>query len=212
MLHFKRNTKIHFSEATKYLRDLHKAIELETKRIVITGGPSVGKTALIESLQRQDYFCYPEIIRDFTSAETASKDVKALKSNPIVFAEDSLDFNKRLLEGRKEQFYHSQGQEEAFIFFDRGIPDVLAYMDFFNQTIPKEFTETCQALRYNHIFILPPWKDIFTEDESRFETFEEGSKLYLQLLESYQGLGYEPIVVPRNTIDNRVAFVLSTIQ
>ncbi len=190
---------------------MQKPFHLKSRKIVITGGPAVGKTALIDQLSSLDYRCYPEIIREFTQLEAENKSRDSLLSNPIVFADDSEDFNRRLLQGRAQQYYDSKEHETGPVFFDRGLPDVLAYMDFFDQTYPQEFIDTCRILKYDQVFILPPWKEIFKEDEGRFETFEEGKRLYHQLIHRYAALGYEPIVVPKDSVANRIDFILSTI-
>ncbi|NND64299.1 MAG: ATP-binding protein [Flavobacteriaceae bacterium] len=185
---------------------------MKTRRIVITGGPAVGKTALIDHLESLNYHCFPELIREFTMEETENKSEEALLSNPIVFADDSMEFNQRLLNGRAQQFYSSKELNEGLIFFDRGLPDVLAYMDFFNQTYPQDFIDTCSVLKYDEVFILPPWQEIFKEDEGRFESYQEGLRLYDQLLNRYSELGYQPIVVPKDTVEHRVKFILSSLN
>ncbi|WP_461303664.1 AAA family ATPase [Aureisphaera sp.] len=185
---------------------------MKTKRIVITGGPATGKTALIESLEALGYECYPEIIREFTKEEVENKSGQDLQSNPIVFADDALAFNKRLLRGRQQQYESSLSSENELVFFDRGVGDVLAYMDFFDQEYDDHFTSTCENIPYDTIFILPPWKEIFGVDEGRFEDFEEAIKLYDHLKECYTSFGHTPIIVPKDTVENRIAFILSELS
>ncbi len=185
---------------------------MKTKRIVITGGPATGKTSLIEYLIRLNYSCFPEIIREFTILETEDKDTDHLKSNPIVFANDSLNFNQRLINGRNQQYQDSLKLDTSYIFFDRGIPDVLAYMDFFNQAYEGDFIEVCNKAPYDAVFILPPWKKIFESDGERYETFEEASNLHQSLLNCYSSFGNPPIEVPRDSVENRVDFILNTLS
>ncbi|MEL6810364.1 MAG: ATP-binding protein [Bacteroidota bacterium] len=185
---------------------------MKTKKIVITGGPAVGKTSLIQALEAKDYFCFPEVIREFTLEETENKQPEALKSNPIVFADDSLLFNQRLIQGRSQQFLEAEKLEQDYVFFDRGLPDVLAYMDLFDQTYGEDFIHVCKELVYDKIFILPPWKEIFSTDEGRFETYEEGIDLYKHLTHRYSALGYQPIVVPIGTISERLDFIFNCLS
>ncbi len=35
------------------------------------------------------------------------------------------------------------------------------------------------------VFILPPWKQIYKQDECRYETFEESIKIYQEIIEIY---------------------------
>ncbi|MEM7087814.1 MAG: ATP-binding protein [Bacteroidota bacterium] len=182
---------------------------MKTKRIVITGGPSVGKTSLIESLKSLDYICFPEVIREFTIEETENKAAENLTSNPIVFADDSLLFNKRLMAGRSKQYQESKLLDTNYIFFDRGLPDVLAYMDFFDQSYDTSFTEACEAMTYDMVFILPPWETIFALDGERYESYEELVQLNECLVERYTHFGNVPIEVPKATIAERVQFILN---
>ncbi|MCH9661550.1 MAG: ATP-binding protein [Bacteroidetes bacterium] len=185
---------------------------MKTKRIVITGGPATGKTSLIDFLNTLDYPCFPEIIREFTIEETEDKDTSDLQSNPIVFADDSLSFNQRLIDGRDKQYQESLALKNDFIFFDRGLPDVLAYMDFFGQTYESNFTDICQRASYDRVFILPPWKEIFEGDGERYETFDEASLLHNHLVERYTFFGNPPIEVPKGSVKERIEFILKTLD
>ena len=125
-------------------------------RTVITGGPGTGKTALILELERQGYFCFHEIIREMT-LEAKQKETEALV-NPLAFVKDPLAFNRMLLHQRIKQFEEAGRLQVSPLFYDRGIPDVLAYMDYFNQGYDLEFTEPCERLRYDLVVLLPPGK------------------------------------------------------
>ena len=182
---------------------------LNTKRIVITGGPSVGKTSLVENLKSLGYICFPEVIREFTIKETENKTDEHLKSNPIVFADDSLLFNQKLIAGRTKQYQESQQLNADYIFFDRGLPDVLAYMDFFDQTYDATFIKACEDMSYDLVFILPPWETIFAIDGERYESYEELVQLNKFLTERYTHFGNIPIVVPKETVEKRVQFILN---
>jgi predicted ATPase len=182
---------------------------LKTKRIVITGGPSVGKTSLVEHLKSMEYICFPEVIREFTIEETENKNAENLKSNPIVFADDSLLFNQRLIAGRSKQYQESKLLNTDYIFFDRGLPDVLAYMDFFDQSYDATFTKACEDMAYDMVFILPPWESIFALDGERYESYEELIQLNECLTERYTHFGNIPIVVPKASVSQRVQFILN---
>lgn len=177
-------------------------------KVVITGGPCVGKTALINHLNSLEFLCFPEVIREFTLAETKQKEGIPLQSNPIVFAEDALGFNSMLIKQRTAQYNMSLTKEDPVAFFDRGLPDVIAYMDFFNQKVPDHFNTACKDHIYDHVFILPPWKDIYIQDEGRFETFEEAIHIHDALVTRYSKFEYTPVSVPKDSIVNRVAFIL----
>ncbi len=185
---------------------------LNNKKVVITGAPGTGKTSIVNGLEKRGFHCFHEIIRDMTSKAKKNGDPSAVVSNPLVFVDDSLQFNKDLLKGRAEHFKNSLHLNTSISFFDRGMPDVLAYMDFFKQTYSKEFIKACESHKYDTIFIVPPWKEIYVSDNERLETFDEAEKIHDALLNTYTKFGYDPIIVPKNPVDQRIAFVLETLK
>jgi predicted ATPase len=95
------------------------------------------------------------------------------------------------------------------IFLDRGIPDILAYMHYIGDSYPAFFDHACKVHKYEKIFVLPPWKDIYESDEARYENFEQSQLIFTHLLETYKNYGYELIEVPIGTVEERVKFILS---
>jgi len=171
------------------------------KKIVITGGPGSGKTTLINYLKEQGFQCQPEISRDIT-IEAQNNGIEQL------FMENPLLFSEKLLEGRLKQFIESEKFEKTYIFFDRGLPDVTAYLDYINSQYPDHFLETCNSYRYDTVFLLPPWKDIYKQDNERYESFNEAVIIYNYLLKGYQNYGYGVIKIPLDSIENRSKFIL----
>lgn len=184
---------------------------MNTKKIVITGGPGTGKTSIINTLKTLEYYCFDEIIRALTLEAKNTVDTDSQISNPIAFVDDPMEFNTKLLKGRISQFIKADENDVGLSFFDRGIPDVLAYMDFFNQKYDSEFTNACNKHKYNHVFLLPPWKAIYRSDGERFETFEEAEKIHNCLKQVYQNLEYQITEVPFGTVKERTNFILKHI-
>jgi len=184
---------------------------LDTKKIVITGGPGTGKTSVINDLKTKGFHCFDEVIRALTSEAKNEVDASAHISNPIVFAKDPLDFNTRLLNARIEQFKQANSFDKKTYFFDRGIPDVLAYMDYFNQAYQDLFIDGCSKHEYTGVFLLPPWKAIYKTDSGRFETFDELLHIHDHLKNTYKKFGYPIIEVPFGTVETRTNFILNNI-
>ena len=184
---------------------------LNRKKIVITGGPGTGKTSIINELKNQNYHCFEEIIRSLTVEAKKEKEDSTHSSNPIAFVNNPLDFNTRLLNGRLNQFEQAAIIEKPLIFFDRGIPDVLAYMSFFNQSYSEDFLNVCLNHKYNHVFLLPPWESIYEVDNERFESFEEAVRIHDYLEAVYLKLGYHIIEVPYGSIQERTHFIINSL-
>jgi predicted ATPase len=174
---------------------------MNKKIVVIIGGPSSGKTTLIEALKVKGHCCYPEISREVIK-EAQEQGIEQL------FLEKPLLFSELLLEGRKKQFVSAQNETAAIVFLDRGIPDVLAYMHYIGDAYPSFFDQACKDHKYNAIFVLPPWKDIYISDAERYENYEQAQLIHTHLMETYQKYGYSIIEVPKDTVEKRVDFIV----
>ena len=175
-----------------------------TKRIVITGGPGTGKTVLVRELEKRGYSCFHEIIREMTEAAKKEEDPETHLVNPLTFVRDPLSFNRRILQGRMSQFRNAGLFQDPLVFFDRGIPDVLAYMDYFKQEYDGEFSEPCLNLRYDQVFLLPPWREIYTTDDERLESFEQACEIHECLDTTYRRYGYEVNTLDFGPVEDRV--------
>ncbi|PKA99979.1 putative ATPase [Flavobacteriaceae bacterium MAR_2009_75] len=185
---------------------------MSVKKVVVTGGPSTGKTSVIEFLEKQGHFCVHELIRSMTSAEKNEEKANTFKTNPIVSVKDPKMFNQMLLDGRIEQFHTQPNSGAEVIFFDRGIPDVHAYMNCFGQSYDSGFAQPCYDYRYDHILLMPPWKEIYAVDNERFETYEESVKIFESLEKAYTHFGYTVNLVPKGNVEERAKFILDHIK
>ena len=170
--------------------------------VLLIGGPGSGKTTLLNHLATLGYTCYPEISRQVT-LEAQKQGIDQL------FLKDPLLFSQKLLEGRIEQHINAQKDPSEVVFIDRGIPDVLAYMDFIKDTYPDSFIEACQTYRYTKIFVLPIWDEIYQSDNERYEDLQTAHQLQEYLIESYTKYGYQLINVPKATVAERADFVIN---
>lgn len=173
--------------------------------IVIIGGPGTGKSTIIDGLIEKGFCCYPEISRQVT-LEAKKQGIEQL------FLENPLLFSELLLEGRKKQFKSALEEPHEVVFIDRGIPDVLAYMHYIGDSYPAHFDLACRENIYTKIFILPPWEEIYVSDEARYENFEQAKLIQNHLVETYQKYGYQLLEVPKDTLDNRILFILDQIS
>jgi len=177
---------------------------LDTRQIVITGGPGTGKSSIIRELKERGYTCFEEISRQIT-LEARKEGVEQL------FLTDPLLFSERLLEGRIQQHREAKTHDSSLVFLDRGIPDVLAYMEYSGDDYPDHFEETAMLHNYDHVFILAPWEEIYVGDNVRYESFDQAIKIHEALLETYKRFGYSLLDVPFDSISNRADFILNNI-
>lgn len=182
------------------------------KRIVITGGPSTGKTSLINALEKNGYCCFHEVIRLMTHEAKEKGDLTNLETNPIATVTNPMAFNQKICSARLAQYREAEKTDTAITFFDRGIPDVLGYMNYFKQHPTDELMAIAENNRYDFIFLLPIWKEIYVLDQERFESYEEALQIHEYLKNTYTSLGYDVIEVPKNSIENRIQFILNQLK
>jgi len=180
----------------------------DSKKVVITGGPGTGKTTLVRHLEANGHSCYPEIIRSLTESAMEASDKEEFNTNPLTFVNDPQAFNRKLLDGRMQQFRNAAKLKTSFVFFDRGIPDVLAYMDYFQHVYSLEYENACKEMRYDRVILLPPWEAIYQSDGERFESFKEAREIHGFLLQTYRSYGYDPYILPIAPIAERAALIL----
>ncbi|WP_273566636.1 ATP-binding protein [Maribacter halichondriae] len=185
---------------------------MSAKKIVITGGPSTGKTSLIKGLQNAGHFCYPEVIRQMTLEAKDKGALINLNTNPIAAVSNPLDFNRKILDARLAHYKDSLQLKDSINFFDRGMPDVLAYMTYYKQSHPKEFISIVKKSAYDMVFVLPMWRDIFVQDDERFESYEDALKIHDCLVQTYNELNYDVIEVPKYSIQERLEFILQKLK
>lgn len=178
---------------------------MKIRRIVFAGGPGTGKTATLTALKEEGCCCLEEVSRQVTR-EAQKKGVSQL------FLEEPLLFSQKLLEGRIHQFVKASEIDEQLCFYDRGIPEVTAYMEYKNETIPNQFMKANQKHRYDQIFIFPIWKEIYISDNERYESLKEAEQIDKYIRNTYQKLGYNPIEVPKASVTSRVDFILNQIK
>lgn len=173
-----------------------------TKKIVFAGGPGTGKTVTLKALADKNYCCRKEISRQVT-LEAQNKGISQL------FLKDPLLFSQKLLAGRVNQFKETKNLAKNVCFFDRGIPEVSAYMDYQAQSVPDDFKEANMRLRYDMVFIFPLWEEIYQSDNERYESFSQAVEIQKFIEKTYRNLGYSLIKVPKATVEDRVDFILN---
>lgn len=178
---------------------------LNTKRFVITGGPGTGKTSIINELIQRDYICLEEISRQVTLEARESGIEQLFLTQPLLFSE-------LLLKGRKNQFDQATTYHKNFVFLDRGLPDVLAYMNYIGNEYPDPFTEACKNNIYDRVFILAPWQEIYISDNERYENFDQAIEIHQHLIITYASFGYDLLDVPFSSVEKRTDYILNIIE
>ena len=155
---------------------------------LISGGPGVGKTTLLEELRRGGERVVEETHRRIIREGRAQSG--SLKLGTLAAREDIARFEA--MKGVQER-----------VFFDRGIVDSLT------PQAPPWMWAAAKRLRYNElVFTPPPWPEIYTQDAERRQTFEDCLATHEAISRRLLELGYQPMTVPRGSVEARAAFIL----
>jgi predicted ATPase len=173
-------------------------------KYVLTGGPGAGKSSLLLALERLNYHCAEEVSRQLIVEQVA-------RGSGCLPWKDLSCFADKVLQRMVAQ-YRQAASRTGITFFDRGIPDIIAYLKVAGLPLKENFPAAVQQCPYNRcVFMLPPWKDIYVNDPERWQTYEEAVALYEALRETYQHFGYTLIDLPRGTLAQRVGYLLKAI-
>ena len=175
------------------------------QKIVITGGPGTGKSTIINELLKMNHACMPEISRQITLDAQKKGTVQLFLKKPLLFSE-------LLLDGRVNQFLEADKKKNNIVFFDRGIPDVHGYMNYLGVDYPNDYIDKSNEHRYSNIFMMPPWQKIYITDNERYESYEQSLAIYNHLKKTYIDLDYSIVEVPTGTVNERVDFILNSIE
>lgn len=170
------------------------------QRIIITGGPGFGKTSVLNGLEALGYPVFQEVSREIIDEEK-----KNGGENLPWLNHDG--FHKKVFSGRLQQWKDATSLG-GYVFFDRGIPDSLAYLVSDGYIPNPEEVEIMQQHPYSQpVFMVPPWEQIFGKDQQRWEEYEHAVHIHENLEAYYSAQGYEVIRLPFVSIEERVQFI-----
>ena len=168
---------------------------------IITGGPGAGKTTLLEELSKYKVLCVPEVARQIIR-EQVEQGGRALPWD------DAVQYKELMLRRSIEDYLRID--TDLPVFFDRGIPDALAYARLIGDISPAALADEYRC--NSQVFILPPWEEIYTTDDQRKQTFEEAVDVFHRLKAEYMVCGYQVVEVPCAPARERSLFVLDWID
>jgi predicted ATPase len=164
---------------------------------VLTGGPCAGKTTLIFELEKRGYSVVPEPARLIIDEKLAAGEtIEQVVTHP--------DWLISVV--RKSLAQYREIPSEETYFFDRSVPDSLAYYKKSGKEVDDEFRAALAEVKYRTVFLL----DLvdFVNDEARSETPEQAMLLHGLIREAYVDQGFDIVEVPVLPVPARADFVL----
>ena len=116
------------------------------------------------------------------------------------------EFTKKLIELRTKQF--NKKQTSSITFYDRGVHETLAYLNYIGLNYSNKLTRKCRTIKYDMVFILPPWEKIYIQDNCRYESFDQAKKIYREIVKIYEYFNMRIIFLEKDSIENRVKEIL----
>jgi len=170
---------------------------------VITGTSGTGKTALVDELSARGHRAYEEPTRKVLREQLAIDGPALPAKDPTQFLDAMLEYCVHCLA--------EADRADGPCFFDRGIPDLIAYAIRFGVD-PARYVQAAREHRYaSTVFVLPPWERIFVADEFRRLTFAQYVEFHELIVTAYADAGYELLEVPRVPLNLRTAFMVDAI-
>jgi predicted ATPase len=173
----------------------------QTNWHVITGAPCAGKTSVIREIERRGFRAIQEVARAFIDSQLkAGQRLDQIKA-------DMLKFERHILHAKIR--VESSLAKSELIFFDRGVPDSIAYYKL-EGLDPAEPLKYSRRTNYRRVFFFERFD--FLKDGVRSEDEIIAARLNDLLLESYGQAGYNVIMVPVMSVIDRTEFVLEAIH
>jgi predicted ATPase len=185
------------------LEDL--VLQQQPRFFVVTGGPGSGKSTLIDALAARGLHAMPEAGRAIIQDQVEIGGSALPWDDRLAFAE--------LMLGWELRSYREAREHAGAVLFDRGVPDVVGYLNLCGLTVPPHVQQAARSFRYNRqVFIAPPWAEIFGQDAERKQSLDEAHATYEAMIGAYTGHGYELTHLPKSTVEDRVRFILARIS
>ncbi len=174
---------------------------IKTNWIVFTGGPSSGKTTIIEFLKSEGYKTLNETARTFIEQKLSSgKSLQEIKANESVFQKQIQE-----LQIKKEANLNTN----QLVFLDRGVPDSIAYLQMAGANT-DDAIELSKKRKYKKAFLMEQLP--FKNDHIRSENEEKAQILSTAIYKVYSDLGYNITRVPIMSINKRLDFIKESIN
>jgi len=166
-------------------------------RLIISGGPGSGKTAVINALAARGEMCCPEVSREIIREQTTRGGSAVPWQNLEAFAREC---SRRML----SQLSTCGAARRTFL--DRGLPDLIGYLRCAGCAVPEVLQTSAQ--HYTPlVFVAPPWREIYVNDAERPQSYAQAVTLGDHIRRAYEELGFEIVDLARESVAARVEHI-----
>ena len=172
--------------------------------VVLSGCSGGGKSTLLAELGRRGLAVYEEPGRQVV------KEQLFIGGDALPWAD--LDGFIALTVSRAIYNLVSAARAGRPAVFDRGIIDQIAGFEQRSRPVPPALAAAAERFPcHRRVFLVPPWKEIFANDDERRHGFAVAEAAYDGLLQAYERRGYEIVLLPKIDVAARADFMLGTL-
>jgi predicted ATPase len=172
---------------------------------VITGASGAGKSTLVAALQEAGFSVVPE-------AALAILQEQQECGGTILPWIDRAAFMEEVLARNVVNHQAAQSTAEP-VFFDRGIPECLAWLQLSGVELECRHIAAAAQHRYApDVFVAEPWPQVYVQNAERRASFERAVRSFEPTVAAYTTAGYRTTVLPKVSVQDRVAFVLEAVK
>lgn len=165
--------------------------------VMISGCSGGGKSTLLAELGRRGYTVVAEPGRRIIAEARAGTGGALPWEDPAAFA-------RRAMAMSVADYQTSSG----LTFFDRGVVDAAVALE---ATSGESGAPEIARYRYDHLFLAPPWPEIYEKDEDRRHSLEKALSDYERVERAWRDADYAPVTLPRTDVARRADFVLAVL-
>ncbi|MBB6485252.1 AAA family ATPase [Rhizobium lusitanum] len=170
--------------------------------VILSGCSGGGKSTLLEALRLRGHHVVEEPGRRIVTQELESGGSALPWEDLTAFLRRAIDMS---LADRD-----AATKRAGIVFFDRGLIDAASALQHI--TGEPALASYGQKHRYNsHVFLTPPWPEIYVGDHERRHDLSAGIAEYDRLCADYPKLGYGLHILPKIDVDARADYVLSAL-
>lgn len=167
------------------------------RHAVLTGAPGAGKTTLLEAASAAGLHISHEVARELLGTPGG---MELRERNPLGFADAMLAAHLREFEAAREL--------SGPVVFDRGLPDVVGFLNVSGLQVSGEIDAACRHNRYcGPILRTPAWQDICRQDAERIQNWDEAAASDAAVTAAWKRYGYDVIDLPLAPIADRLAYL-----
>lgn len=161
-------------------------------KYILTGGPGVGKSTLIDKLEAIGYHTIPEAASQIITEEQTQ--AEKTPNRELILPWTNLTLFQRLV-AERQRLNESKFYRDKPTFLDRSLIDNVAYSRLGNVTLDHNYERWIREAGYSTVFFLEPLAT-YENTAVRHENEEFAARISQELKRTYHEMGCDVISVP----------------